>query len=129
MLIKVDYLDENGSVCYFCGQQLEIIKVIEKEYSDTKRVTSKMYQCKCEMGHDIFVQIHQTGDNQFEIELTRHMFIFIDDYIEHGGLESEELILQNAITKPLSAGGKFYYAKNQTKQIRAWFKRQSKKIH
>lgn len=131
MLIQVDYMDQNGSICYFCGEPLNIDSVVEKEYSHaTKRVTSKVYQCKCAQGHFSFVQIHQKVNAAFEINIRSHMFVFFDDYIEHGGgNESEEVVFRCARNCPLTEKRKLYYGKNQTKQVHTWVKGQSKKVH
>jgi len=131
MLMQVDYMDQNGSVCYFCGQPLNINKVVEKTYSHTtQRVTSKIYQCTCSQGHLNFIQVHQVVDDVFEIGIKTHLFVFFEDYLEHGGsVESEEIVFRFAQSGPLTEKRKFYYAKKQTEKVRFWIEGQSKKVH
>lgn len=84
MLTEVDYLDSNGSVCWFCGQPLNIDKLKKTSYVGNVKV--KTYLCSCPQGHLSFIQQSAT-QSQFDLNITMHYFIDIDDYFEHVGLK------------------------------------------
>ncbi len=80
MLIEVDYLDKNGSVCWFCGNPLNINELAENSYSD--KIAIKTYRCTCQQGHTSFIQQYTVKD-EFDLYLTMHYYIYIEDYIQH----------------------------------------------
>jgi len=87
MLVEVNYLDQCGSVCFFCGEQLSIIEVVEKQYNDKNRVNAKTYRCTCSQNHIVFVQQYITNDG-FSVSLQNHMFVFVDDLNDYIGIRN-----------------------------------------
>ena len=83
MLTEVDYFDMGGSMCWFCGCDIKIEELSEQ--TGFENIDIKTYRCKCEQGHISFVQHYIKKDN-FNVKLTLHLFIYIDDYFEHMGI-------------------------------------------
>ena len=88
MLTEVDYIDMNGSICWFCGQDLRINELCEQSGFDN--VDIKTYRCLCEQGHTSFVQ-HYISKAKYNLQLTTHLFIYIDDYFEHMGININQI--------------------------------------
>jgi hypothetical protein len=89
MLVEVQYHDEEGSVCPFCGWDL----TVKSKLNDTTIVTPenhryihngyevRLYPCECPSGHITFLaQQSLEGD---DYEYTMRAFVFYQDWEDH----------------------------------------------
>jgi hypothetical protein len=83
MLVEVQYHDESGSVCPFCGNGLALKPqedaaqyiFIREDYS------IKMFPCECLLGHLTFVSLEtEEGD---EYQYRTRMFTYYQDWEDH----------------------------------------------
>ena len=94
MLVEVQYHDEEGSVCSFCGAALAVKRAIDwldKEVADedcatTERIIHdglevRLYPCECPMGHMSFLA--QQMDMKDEYNYTMRAFVFYQDWEDH----------------------------------------------
>ena len=81
MLIEVQYHDEIGSVCSFCGQGLQVHPDWDKEEYAHQGYTVRLYPCLCPNGHLSFVTMEtEEGD---EYQYSSRMFVYYQDWEDH----------------------------------------------
>ena len=68
----------------FRSQDISINELCEEAAFDN--VDIKTYRCTCQQGHVSFVQ-HYLNKATYNLQLTTHLFIYIDDYFEHMGID------------------------------------------
>ena len=81
MLIEVQYHDESGSVCPFCGHGVGVCRYQEKEQYVHEGYGIRLYPCVCSSGHLSFVAMEtEEGD---EFQYSARMFVYYQDWEDH----------------------------------------------
>jgi hypothetical protein len=80
MIAEVQYKDQNGSVCAFCGRQLSVVDKCETyEHEDTM---IKQYATVCPLGHLNFI-VTTSVNNTHEYVFTTRQFVYYQDWEDH----------------------------------------------
>jgi hypothetical protein len=83
MLVEIQYRDDEGSICPYCGEAL-IIADKPCKWSGTcvDDYNVKLYACTCPHGHISFVST-ETLITDDDYVFTKRMFAFYQDWEEH----------------------------------------------
>jgi hypothetical protein len=87
MLVEIQYHDNSGSCCPFCGTNAIMIK--DHDSGDANDIFSSFYEwdfytCSCPSGHLWFVsnEFLEFGDKR-ELQSTYRQFVFYQDWEDH----------------------------------------------
>jgi hypothetical protein len=82
MLVEIDYPDNEGSVCPYCGAMLNVdAKPCKWSGTCVDDYNVKLYSCVCPQGHITFVST-ETQITDDDYIFTRRMFAYYQDWEE-----------------------------------------------
>jgi hypothetical protein len=83
MIVEIQFHDDQGSICPYCGELLHVkTRRIDAESMHRENYETKLYPCVCPQGHFVFVttEINNTDDEYIYIQ---RMFAFYQDWEDH----------------------------------------------
>lgn len=83
MLVEIQFHDQNGSICPYCGAPLAAgVRRRKAECVERENYETRIYPCMCRNGHLIFVTTESVNNDDEYLFLTR-MFAFYQDWEDH----------------------------------------------
>ena len=83
MIVEIQFHDDQGSICPFCGDSLVVgVRRQEAESMHRENYETILYPCVCPQGHFVFVSTESINDDD-EYYFIQRMFAFYQDWEEH----------------------------------------------